>query len=134
MSQFPDYFPEDFESMLPDEVEYIKKHAYRFAFYGVDNPDSYLPTICSDEIGKIKRRRELTVLEKYSTSCFSTYEQIKQRRATTFKKKGNVEIAVGDIEPEHGPTLTESTGHIHWWIYKDVHPETFFRKEADEDE
>ena len=132
MSKFPDFFPDDFESMLPDYVEYIRKRAYRLTLYGVNNPDSYLPTIRSDEIAKIKRVHKPAILDYYSTSCFSTYEQIKQLKATGFKKRPSAEIAVGTIEPEHGPTLTKETGHIDWWIYKDVHPETFFRKEAED--
>lgn len=132
MSRFPDYFPEHFESILPPDVEYIQKRAYRLAVYGVDNPQSYLPTVCSDAIRGYKRKPPLPILDNYSTSCYTTYEKIRIVRATAFKKVlPRPKIAVGTIEPEHGPTLTESDGHIHWWVYMDVHPESFFREEME---
>ena len=128
MPGFPECFPADFESeILPKDVEYKAYPVYRVLKKGVLNREAFVSSF--EEFPK--RFRQSRKADSYSTSCFQDYKEICDILQFTFRDMyPKAILAIGKTEPVCGPCKKNEFGssHVDWWIYKDSHPENFFKE------
>lgn len=137
MSKYPDCFPEDFEEkILPKTVEYRAHHVYRAAKYGAKHPDSWLSSFEEIITGKKPSRRSIDLTDPsiYSVSCSYNLDRIRDFLSHTMRDCPQGVAVKGITDPSCGPTyLTEKTGHVDWWVYKDAQPWLFFEEVKDDE-
>ena len=129
MPEFPDCFPANFESeILPKDVEYKAYPVYRVLKKGILDREAFISSM--EEFPK--RFRNSKKASSYSTSCFQDYNEIYNIMMFTFRDKNpKAVLSYGTTEPECGPCKRSddlNSSHVHWWIYKDSHPEKYFKE------
>lgn len=129
MPGFPECFPADFESeILPKDVEYKAYPVYRVLKKGVLNREAFVSSF--EEFPK--RFNNSRKAASYSTSCFQDYDEIYNIMMFTFRDKHpKATLSYGATEPECGPCKKSNnlnSSHVDWWIYKDSHPEKYFKE------
>lgn len=81
------------------------------------------------------RSQKIKFLGQYSTSCFKELKDIKRILNSMAKSTPQQIVAKGVTTPECGPCLeSSSNSHVHWWLYKNSHPENSFTKITVEEE
>ena len=132
MSRFPDCFPDDVEKQIEKAGGKYQRieNVFRILRYGELDRDAFL---CTYEENKRRNVRGVNKpnIHSFSTSCYSQRDAIIERLKVSFKDEPAACIAIGTIDPSCGPASDPSANcHINWWVFKDAHPEDFFRKES----
>jgi hypothetical protein len=142
MPEYPDSCPKNFAvEMLPrDAVEY-DRNVFRVAEFGEDNPQSFLSTIDSDNLKRLKypnynaKKRDPNDPATYATSCWVLItDQIRTYLGTANKRDPAAALVYGITKGCCGPSNIDKDehgndkGHVNWWIYKGAEPHKHFCK------
>ena len=137
---YPDYFPSDFDEILPKGAGCCIREVYRVGKYGENNREAFIGTYGEVLCGTLpKRNREKWLennkrnIDSLSTSFFETFEDIKHLCDVTLKELPEKVILKGVLQPEDGPSqLTrerkpcKTDSHVDGWLYKNASPEKHF--------
>lgn len=141
--EFPDFFPNGFKNLIYSMGARDQSlDVYRICRQGVVNRDAFASTYESrPDLRKKEKRQDVVNRDAYrledidvglySTSCFTKIKDIKRIFNAMAKTTPKQIVAKGVTDPQCGPCLDSSSttsSHVHWWLYKDSHPEHFFKK------
>lgn len=143
--KYPDCFPVNIEQLIIEdgagENEFIY---YRVCDNEDINRDAFKGTyeVALDKIGSVHNRDvylgdEKTIdIGEYATSGFEKVKDAKNILKCKKKHHDGPIIIVGSTIPSCGlsmrtkdsKTRKKKNSHIDWWIYKEAHPEIYFKK------
>ena len=135
MKEFPDCFPENFETeILPEDAREDNKDVYRVIKNGILDRESFISTYEEIQRGLIppKKRLNLKAPGTYSTSCNMQYSEAQYALNVFMRHHPRAFIAKGVTEGSCGPSQLTSereerdNTHVDWWVYKGGAPQFYF--------
>lgn len=150
-NKYPECFPDDFEKLIiADGAGENLFTYYRISETGMINRDAFKGSFEKRISGGSsvfnrdlwRARQEELDIGDYSTSGYEKYKDVRNLLKCIKKYHHGPIIMVGRTEPECGlsmrtkdsRTRPKRNSHIDWWIYRDAHPELYFKKYIEDQE